>query len=240
MAGFLDSAAFAIYALLAGLAIPAGGLLARIETLRPGWLEQEFRHTVIAFGGGVLIGAVGLVLVPEGLSRLSLAAALGAFAAGGILAFAVDRAIEQRGTSAAQLLAMVLDFVPEAMAMGAMLATGNPAGVLLAALIGLQNIPEGFNAYRELTEKSGITSRRALALFFLLSLLGPISALIGVALLSEAEMVLGAVMLTAAGGILYLTFEDIAPQVPLEKSWAPPLGDVAGFLLCMLGQGLLH
>ncbi len=38
-------------------------------------------------------------------------------------------------------------------------------------------------------------------------------------------------MFFAAGGILYLTFEDIAPAAPLKGRWAPPLGAVAGFLL---------
>lgn len=36
------------------------------QRIRPLWLEQELRHTVIAFGGGVLIAAIAFVLVPEG------------------------------------------------------------------------------------------------------------------------------------------------------------------------------
>lgn len=39
-----------------------------------------------------------------------------------------------------------------------------------------------------------------------------------------------------AGGILYLVFQDIAPQARLEKHWAPSLGAVAGFLLGVLGH----
>jgi len=48
--------------------------------------------------------------------------------------------------------------------------------------------------------------------------------------------VLGAVMLFAAGGILYLLFQDIAPQARLERHWAPALGAVAGFAAGMLGN----
>lgn len=40
---------------VAGAAIPIGGLIAMFERISPHWLEEEFRHTVIAFGGGVLI-----------------------------------------------------------------------------------------------------------------------------------------------------------------------------------------
>jgi ZIP family zinc transporter len=50
---------------------------------------------------------------------------------------------------------------------------------------------------------------------------------------------LAAIMLFAAGGILYLIFQDIAPQARLERHWGPPLGAVAGFLMGMLGHGLL-
>ena len=43
-----------IYTAAAGLCIPAGGLLACVEHIQPRWLEWEFRHFVIAFGGGIL------------------------------------------------------------------------------------------------------------------------------------------------------------------------------------------
>ena len=58
----------------AGLAMPVGALLARAEHIRPHWLENEVRHGIVAFGGGALLSAVALVLVPEGLteSRASL------------------------------------------------------------------------------------------------------------------------------------------------------------------------
>lgn len=42
-----------------------------------------------------------------------------------------------------------------------------------------------------------------------------------------------------AVGILYLTFQDIAPQSRLERHWAPPLGAVLGFALALVGQLLL-
>jgi len=55
-----------LYAFIAGATIPLGGALARLEGFLPYWLENELRHSVIAFGGGVLFAAISLVLVPEG------------------------------------------------------------------------------------------------------------------------------------------------------------------------------
>ncbi|MBK1698172.1 ZIP family metal transporter [Rhodovibrio salinarum] len=225
-----------LFATIAGAAMPLGALAAVRERLQSDWLEAEFRHSVIAFGGGVLLAAIALVLVPEGVRDLPPWACLAAFAAGGIIAFIADRAIERRGGAAAQLMAMLLDFVPEALAMGAMLAQRSQAGVLLALLIGLQNLPEGFNAYRELQATRRHNPAMLIAAFVLLVPLGPAAAWIGMTVLEAHPYALSMIMLFAAGGILYLTFQDIAPQVRLDRHWAPPLGAVGGFLLGLAGS----
>ena len=48
---------------MAGMAMPLGALLAGVDQLRPTWLTDEYRHGIIAFGGGALLSAVALVLV---------------------------------------------------------------------------------------------------------------------------------------------------------------------------------
>jgi ZIP family zinc transporter len=50
---------------------------------------------------------------------------------------------------------------------------------------------------------------------------------------------LSAVMLFASGGILYLVFQDIAPQAHLERHWAPAFGAVLGFGLGLIGKMLV-
>jgi ZIP family zinc transporter len=42
-----------LYTTCAGACIPLGGLLGYVEKIKPRWLENEFRHFVIAFGGGI-------------------------------------------------------------------------------------------------------------------------------------------------------------------------------------------
>jgi ZIP family zinc transporter len=228
-----------LYAGLAGATIPLGGFLANVEHIRPGWLETEFRHSVIAFGGGVLFAAIALVLVPEGMTLLPLPQALAAFGGGGVFFFLVDRLIEKQGRAGAQLMSMLLDFLPESLAMGALLTTQKSVGLLLAGLIALQNFPEGFNAFRELKAVGHLPAAFVLKVFCALVLLGPLAAAIGYLWLRDLDALLGAIMLFAAGGIFYLIFEDIAPQVRLEYHWGPPLGAVAGFMLGMLGEALV-
>ena len=227
-----------LWTTLAGACIPIGALLARIEHIRPQWLEEELRHFAIAFGGGVLVGAVALVLVPEGIERLPHPLAVAAMLVVGGLAFmALDQYQAQLQRPTPQFSAMAADFIPESIALGGMFAANEEGTVLLAVLIGLQNLPEGFNAWREMEDQSD--GGRALGWMVLFGLVGPICGLIGWFWLADHGAVLGAIMLFAAGGILYLTFEDIAPQSRLERHWAPPIGAVCGFALALVGDMLL-
>lgn len=230
------------YTALAGVCIPLGGFLARIERIRPNWLENEFRHFVIAFGGGVLLAAVALVLIPEGVEHVDDGALLvtACLLGGGVFFFLIERILGYKRAEAPQLSAMLLDYLPESMALGGIFAAGATSGPLLAMLIGLQNIPEGFNAYRELKALESFRHIRTLVVMLLLVLLGPFFALLGWLYLANYPMLLGSIMLFASGGILYLIFQDIAPQSRLNRHWAPPLGAVLGFGLALMGQLIIE
>jgi ZIP family zinc transporter len=54
--------------------------------------------------------------------------------------------------------------------------------------------------------------------------------------LAGNQILLNKIMVFCAGGILYLIFQDIAPQAKLKKRWAPALGAIAGFLLGVIGH----
>ena len=58
-------------------------------------------------------------------------------------------------------------------------------------------------------------------------------------LLLNHEKLTQGIMLFAAGGILYLIFQDIAPISKAEKRWKPALGAMFGFLIGMIGTKLL-
>jgi len=223
-----------IASLLAGLAMPLGAALASIEKIKSMDTQQEFSHGVMAFGGGALLSAIALVLVPEGIADLAPWSAALFFIGGGVVFMGLDILFSKINTPASQLAAMLGDFIPESIALGAAFATGSHSALLLAGLIALQNVPEGFNAYRELTATALFRRATIIGLFCLMALLGPIAGVAGYLWLGDMQQVIGAIMLFAAGGILYAIFQDIAPQVKLEKHYIPPMGALLGFVIGML------
>jgi len=225
----------------AGACIPLGGYLASFERIRSRWLEQELRHFLIALGGGILLGGVAVVLVPEGVASMQgsmLAPPI--MMAGGLVFFLIERALGLRRHESPQVMGMLLDEVPEAIALGGLVALGSPVAPLLALLIGLQNLPEGFNSFRELHALKSRSARRTLVIMVSLVPIGPLAGLLGYFVLSDYPAGLGAIMLFASGGILYLIFQDIAPQSRLNHHWAPPLGAVLGFSIALFGDMLVR
>lgn len=221
--------------LLAGLMMPLGASVACFENIKSNWLEDEIRHSVMAFGGGALISAVALVLVPEGIENLKPWVAASCFIGGGLAFMSLDIYLAKKNTPAGQLAAMLSDFIPESIALGATFLSGSSGAFLLAALIGLQNLPEGFNAFREMHGSSSYSPGKIITMFALLALLGPIAGALGYFWLADDHATISAIMLFASGGILYSVFQDIAPGVALEKHHAPPMGAIFGFVLGMVG-----
>lgn len=223
-----------------GVTVFLGGILSSLfeRHFRNGILKEEIIHTSVAFGGGIIIAAVSFVLVPKGMGLLPLFPMAILFLCGATIFFYLDRYIEEKGGTISQLLAMLMDFVPEAIALGAVFASDHNLGLLLAIFIGLQNLPESFNSYLDL-RNIGYTSKKCLFILFFLSFSGIFAALLGYLLLSNMPQLTASLMLISSGGILYLIFQDIAPMSKLQKSWFPAFGVSFGFLVGMIGQKIL-
>jgi len=223
---------------LAGVTAFVGGILAHGEGDADTPEKRELIHGVVAFGGGVLIAAVAFALAPTAMINLGPLLLGLTFCAGGLVFALIDVYLSRRQGTMAQFMAMLMDFVPEAISLGAVFAHDHRLGLLLAGFIGTQNLPEGFNAYREITD-AGMRSRPALGILFSVNLLGPGAAAAGYFLLQEQAAITAAIMSFAGGGILYLIFQDIAPKARMERHWMPTLGAVLGFCVGMLGKQLI-
>ena len=227
-----------IYSLFAGVTIFFGGLLAgTFEKYTKKTIESYILHWTVAFGGGILVAAVAFVLTPRAIEVFSVSQLTIIFAAGALVFFFLDKSIEKRGGVLAQTMAMLMDFIPEAIALGATFIHDHKLGMLLAFFIGLQNFPESFNAYFDLRE-SKHSPKNILLIFLPLSFLGVFSALAGRYFLNNHGHLTKGIMLFSAGGILYLIFQDIAPLSKIRKHWEPALGAIMGFVIGMIGTKL--
>ena len=227
-----------LLSLFAGSAVFVGGWLAAHEDIQPKWLEQELRHFVTAIGGGALLAAVALVLVPDGTRDMPLTLGLLFFLAGGVGAMFLDRMLARKNTPASQLAAMLMDFVPETIVIGAVIAEDYSKAILLAVIIFIQNLPESFTAYREMRAPGTVKPRTLLLWFLAISVSGPLYVFVGSSLFAGHDLWLKSLMLLCAGGILYLIFQDVAPQAKLKNFWLPPFGALIGFSVGIIGYQL--
>lgn len=193
---------------------------------------------LMSFGAGIILSALALVLIPKGMEELTLVPMAISFLAGGVLFMFIDRYLAKKGGQTATLLAMMMDFVPESIALGAVFAIEPKMAALLAVFIGLQNLPEAFNSFRDLVQ-SGFTVTKTLIIFFFLSFCGIIGALIGHYFLSDFPDLTAHLMTFASGGILYLLIQDIIPESKLDNNYMTALGATLGFLVGIIGEKLI-
>jgi ZIP family zinc transporter len=224
---------------IAGLMAFSGALLGCLNEIKGHLISTKLSDGIIAFGGGALFGAVGLVLVPHGLESQPLWTGTITFIVGGVIFLCLDRYLQRRGTPVAQLIALMLDFVPEALVLGAVISSNYPMAIFLTVIISAQNLPEGFNAYREIRQSHGVFLRKHILLVMTMCIfVGPLAAVSGYFLFEIDSLLLGSIMTFCAGGILYLIFHDVAPAASSGNSWYPAFGAILGFSVALVGYGL--
>ncbi len=229
-----------LYSGFAGITVLIGGLLANYfdHHIKESPLKYEIIHTVMSFGAGIILSALALVLIPKGMEELELLPLAISFLSGAVLFMMIDIQLAKKEGQMATLLAMMMDFIPESIALGAVFAADTASAILLAIFIGLQNLPEAFNSYRDLV-LSGFTARKTTIIFFFLSFFGIIGALLGHFLLSDSPQITALLMTFASGGILYLIIQDIIPESKLENNYLTSLGAILGFLVGIIGEKIV-
>jgi len=88
-----------VYAFTSGITILIGGLLSRLDRFPESVMKERILHSIIAFGGGVLIAAVAFVLTPRAIERLPMASLALYFLLGAGVFFIIDRKISRSDNS---------------------------------------------------------------------------------------------------------------------------------------------
>ncbi len=203
-----------------------------LMTLVGGWTAQRVtdrRHLVLGLAGGLMLGVVGLDLLPEALrvagdEVFGVPAALLLFVAGFLVAHLTERLLAVRqaahgaqehdgrtpqvGLTAAA--AMVGHSAMDGIAIGAAFQVGEGMGLAVALAVIAHDFADGFNTYT-LTSVYGNARRRAV-LMLVADAAAPVLGAASTLLFTIPEGPLGCYLGFFGGALLYLAAAEILPE----------------------------
>ncbi|MGW3102340.1 ZIP family metal transporter [Streptomyces sp. NPDC001100] len=230
-----------------------------LMTLAGGWTAQRVtdrRHLVLGLAGGLMLGVVGLDLLPEALRAagrevFGVPAALLLFVAGFLVAHLVERTLAARqaahgaeenngrapevGLTAAA--AMVGHSFMDGVAIGAAFQVGGGMGTAVALAVIAHDFADGFNTYT-ITSLYGNARRKAIAML-VADAAAPVVGAASTAFLTIPAPLLGGYLGFFGGVLLYLAAAEILPEAHHEHpAPATLMCTVAGAAFIWLVVGL--
>src|SRR6188768_2062945 len=180
-------------------------------------------------GGTSFIGAIIAKYIHFSTSVLLF---LTAFGAGILIAAAIFEMVIQAEKSIGLIPTLVF-FIFGAIifTIADVIATRKGGGADI--LIGIQNIPEGIAAFKEMrTGKTAFKdSKRALYAIGVISITPVILGLVGLFFLQGLHYIIGLILALSAGGIYYMLFYDMIPKAHKDRKWLPTFGAILGFII---------
>ncbi|GGX75395.1 ZIP family metal transporter [Streptomyces fructofermentans] len=207
-----------------------------LMTLVGGWTARRVtdrRHLVLGLAGGLMLGVVGLDLLPEAIEAaggkvFGVPAALLLFVAGFLLAHLVERLLAVRqaahgavghegrtpqvGLTAAA--AMVGHSAMDGVAIGAAFQVGGGMGAAVALAVIAHDFADGFNTYT-ITTLYGNDRRKAVVMLFA-DAAAPVVGAASTLLFTIPEPLLGGYLGFFGGALLYLAAAEILPEAHHE------------------------
>ncbi|MFJ3668705.1 ZIP family metal transporter [Streptomyces sp. NPDC090106] len=230
-----------------------------LMTLAGGWTAQRVtdrRHLVLGLAGGLMLGVVGLDLLPEALEAagtevFGVPAALLLFVGGFLVAHLVERLLAGRqaahgaeehdgrvpqvGLTAAA--AMVGHSAMDGVAIGAAFQVGGGMGTAVALAVIAHDFADGFNTYT-ITSLYGNARRKAVAML-LADAAAPVVGAASTLLFTIPEQLLGGYLGFFGGALLYLAAAEILPEAHHDHpARSTLLCTIAGALFIWLVVGI--
>lgn len=233
------------WGLVAGAALVIGAAIGYYTHL-----SQRLVAGIMAFGSGVLISALSLVLMEEAYRQGGFDSTAAGFIGGAVVYTVVNIILarfggkhrkrsggqqpsesQQGGSGLAIAVGSMLDSIPESIVIGvSMIATGAVSKVAVAAVF-LSNIPEGLSSTVGM-KKSGRSKLYIFGIWCGIALLVGIAAWVGFGVFSHfSKEVLAATNAIAAGAILTMLSDTMIPEAFEAAHNFSGLIIVVGFLI---------
>ena len=240
----------AVWGLAIGASLVAGALAAALVRL-----PSKLAAALTAFGGGILLAAVALELVPEADGEAGSALTALGLLAGTVVYVGADyllsrdegmRGMRRSGHAAAAGRPMAMhsaeatrgesiaaglfvDGVPESLALGLTVAEGEVGVALLAGIL-VGNVVEAYGAAQPIVA-GGHSKRFAIALLAMIGAALALATIVGGTVLADASAELvGTAQAVAAGAVLAVVSIAIIPHAFSEVSRWVALATIAGFV----------
>lgn len=214
-------------------------------------LHNRFVAALIAFGSGMMLGALSLGMLADAIGTVSQTAIAISLLVGGLTFIGGDYLLHISGgrghrqhqpipdvkdepTGQAIILGTILDGIPESIALGVGLATDQTLGILLIIAIIAANIPESLSSIIGLREQK-FSDRKIIGVWATVGLTVLFATIIGylaVPLLSEATI--GTIEAFAAGAILAMLADTMIPEAYQIGGFAVGLMTVIGFIVAFI------
>lgn len=227
--------------------VAASSLVVAAEVAFALRLSRMVIGLIMAFGVGALIASVSFELVEPALDAVPGWQAALALAAGSLVFFLGDRAIASMGGSGRKstdgggddggglgiVLGTVLDGIPESAVLGMSLVTGGGVSTALLAGIWVSNFPESLASTVNLTA-SGWSRSRVRLLWWAIAAVSATAAAVGFAVVANSDRLTGGLVNAfAAGALLTMIADEMAPEAFERSHVLAGLATVAGFAVAV-------
>lgn len=225
-----------VFAVVASIALPIGAVIAaRFD------LSKRVIAMALGFAAGALISAVAFELFDAAVEHGGAWRSGLAFLAGATVFVVVDSYLERRknrlhqaGSSIgfALLAAVVLDGIPENLAMGVSMIEGG--GIALLVAIFASNLPEALVGAEKM-EEAGLSSRDAILIWSVAAVVLAASVIVGYVALDGVDHKTLAIPLGFAGGAVLASLADtVMPEAYAEGGITVAYATAIGFLVSYL------
>ena len=233
---------------LASLIAGAATIIGALAVFFMRRVSEKFLDVSLGFSAGVMLAATFFGLIAPAIKMGGTLKASTGILLGALFLILMEKTVPHMHRVAGRkgpvthlsktalfILAITIHNFPEGLTVGVGFANGNiPAGIVLAAGIGIQNVVEGLAVgLTLLRDKTSAMTAFLVASFT--CVVEPIGGLLGISVVSVSQPLIPYALAFAAGAMIFVTSEELIPETHSRgNAREATVGLIFGFILMMI------